>query len=369
MTRKPLLALEIGSTKVACLLGQPSASSASWLSGSSAPAYDLLGGALAAYETDDPGWPGDPAILAAAISRALDDPSLAHRPDRAVVALSHPALAHRRVSACIDLADQPIPVRSRDLQRLKAQAISQALGVDREALLCEPLGYDGNGFEGVGDPRGLPATRLSASFQLVTVPLAVRRAVFQALEMAGLELERMVYTVKALAEARLESETAQPAEMSPRILLVDVGGACTDLAVADRGTLLRTHTLAWGGKHLGSKPDGRAFSEAQLATLQAGLHEILRDLAQPERVIVTGRGALVDGLVEWIERTTALPSVLGRSPRAQSLGDLARQIAFSPLIGVLAMSFQGSSAPEGARPARAVDRLLERTKRLLIDYF
>lgn len=400
MRQKSLLALEIGSTKVTCLLGQPTASSTAWFSGV-APAYDLAGAGLAAYETparpaggDEPGWPSDPAILASAISRALDDPSLAHRPDRAVVALSHPTLAHRVVRARIDLADQPITIRSRDLQRLKAQAIGQALGVDREALLCEPLGYDGNGFAGVSDPRGLPTTSLGATFQLVTVPLAVRRAVLQALDMAGLELDRVVYTVQALAAALLVSDPTRPEERSSaRMLLVDIGGACTDLALVDRGTLVRTHTIAWGGQHLvaavasahrltaahalaatleglaSSKPDVRALVEAQLAALQAGLHDILNGVALPERAVVTGRGALIDGLVEWIERTTALPSLLGRSPRTQPLGDLARQVAFSPLVGLLAVAFGPSSSPQVARPSRAMDRLLDRTKRLLIDYF
>jgi hypothetical protein len=41
--------------------------------------------------------------------------------DRAVVAFSHPALSHNRVSAQIHLADEPMTVRSREIDRLHRQ--------------------------------------------------------------------------------------------------------------------------------------------------------------------------------------------------------------------------------------------------------
>ena len=383
MKRKPFLAMELGSTKVTCLLAQPAAAG-----------HQMLGCGLAPYDHTGSGWPNDPAILAAAVTRALDDPSLTYRPDRAVVALSHPALAHRQVTAQIDLSDEPITIRARDLQRLRAQALGQALGIDREVLLCEPLGYAGNGFDGVSDPRGLVATRLSAAYQLVTIPLAVRRAVVQALEMASLEVEHITYTLKALAATCLESEAAGGSGMvSPRVLLVDLGGASTDLAVVDRGMLVRTQTLAWGGQHVveavasanrltvanalpvvleglsTTRPGVRQLIEEQLTVLQQALQAFLKDDARPERVVVTGRGALIDGLVEWIQQTTGLPSVMGRSPGTQPLGDLSRQVAFSPLMGLLSIAWQPSAGSQGPRSARTIDRLIHHTKHILVDYF
>jgi len=66
--------------------------------------------------------------------------------------------------------------------------IVEQLGVDREALVVERLGCDGNGFQGVKDPKGLAATRLVGTFHMITIPISVRRTIIQAVESAGLEV-------------------------------------------------------------------------------------------------------------------------------------------------------------------------------------
>ena len=382
MSQKPVLVIDVGSTKAACAVGQAHAAG-----------LEVLGWGLRPYPAVSPTWPCDAAMAARAVEQALDDTRVRPLPDRAVVVLTHPALSHARVTAQVDLADEPVAVRHRDLVRLKTQALSQALGIDRDALCLETLGYAGNGFEGAHDPRGLAATRLSGTFQLVGMPLAVRRMVAQVLDAAGLEVERFVYSPQAVAACCVD-EALRP----KRILLVDIGGCGTEVAVIEQSRLVRSGSMAWGGmtvaeqvaKHCrmtldaavaesleglsSPKASVKQVIERQVGVLQQQLHKFLKDDPLPHAIIVTGRGALMDGLVESLGQMIELKAILGRSRRAQGTGDLATQVGLTPALGALELAcLQKGSDPfqtkRGQTPSRLVDRLLDRTKTLLTEYF
>ena len=385
MNPKPILVIDVGSTKACCVVGRAHAID-----------VELLGWGLRPYPAPSTTWPCDAAMVARSVEQALEDARVASLPDRAIIVLSHPQLHHARIAAQIDLADEPVAVRSRDLVRLKTQALSQALSIDRDALCLEALGYAGNGFEGANDPRGLIATRLSGTFQLVSMPLAVRRMVTQVLDALGLELERLIYSPQAIAACCVEE-----AWLSKRVLLVDIGGCGTEMAVIEQSRLIRTGSAAWGGvlvaeqvaktcrmtldcaiteslEGLASpKPSVKQVIERQVGVLQQQLHGFLKDDPLPHAVIVTGRGALMDGLVECLGQMIELKATLGRSRRAQRTGDLATQVGLTPAIGALELAcMQKGSDPFPTKrgqtpstPSRLVDRLLDRTKTLLTEYF
>src|SRR6185295_4663158 len=147
-----LVAFDIGATKVACAIGLPH---------EHGPGFELLGSSLTAYPVHPEAWLSDPLMVSRTIEQALEATAVRNDFDRAVVVMSHPALAGERVRVSVPLGDEPVPVRAHDLDRLQASALDRALGVDREPLAVERLGCDGNGFEGVRNPRGLAATRLS----------------------------------------------------------------------------------------------------------------------------------------------------------------------------------------------------------------
>lgn len=416
MKRQPFVVLDLGSTKVACVVVQPRERLAPVLAEvSGQDSFEVLGWGIAAYPTLRSAWPNDPTVLADGIERALANTKLGQWPDRAVVALSHPALAHARVKAHIDIADEPVTVQSRHLQRLKTHALAQALSIDRDALLFQPLEYAGNGFAGVPDPTGLTATRLNGVFQLVSIPIAVRRAVMQALEVVGVETEPLVYSLQAAAAACLSpeplqtlsqavqaglsvahSQSARNGGMLPsagRILLMDIGGSSTDLAIVDKGTLSDSQTLAWGGTSVAeavaeacrlpsaqalsvsleglpsTKPKVRQIVEQQFRILRDGLHHLLTGSSTPDRIVVTGRGALIDGTVEWVELMTERPTSLGRSPLAGRFGDLGTQLALSQALGLAEMSCAHPPLPSQRTASRLVDRVLHRTRQLLVEYF
>jgi len=414
MTTKPLVVLDIGSTKVACAVGRPRPHLLPICvdgPGRGRPteqaACELLGTGMASYPTLKATWPCDQALLARTIEQALEEARLDAWPDRAIVILTHPALSHRAVTAQLDLADEPVTIRGRDLERLHAQAVSQALELDREPLLLDALGYAGNGFDAAGDPRGLVATRVQGRFQLIGIPMAVKRAVLQALDVVGLELDRVVYSLQAVVAACLPvpglagQAGVEESWWSKRLLLVDLGGCCTDLALWDNGHLVRSTSIPWGGMTIveaiatdarmtmdhaltasleglsSPHPIVRKVFNEQLRLVESSLRHLLEETAHPERAIVTGRGALIGGLVEWVEQISQTKAVLGRSPLTKGLGDLGRQMALTPSLGLLQRICQTTAASSHGAPSRVgirgsgrlLDRLLARTRHILVEYF
>ncbi len=378
MTTQPLVALDIGSTKVACVVGLPNERSSG---------FELLGSSLIAYPLMSEAWLGDPLMVGRTIEQALEATAVSADFHRAIVAISHPALRSERLQVSAPLGDEPMTIRTRDLQRLQQAALAQALGVDREALLIERLGCDGNGFTAVRDPRGLSATRLVGRFHIVTMPLSARRALVQAVESAGLEVAKLTYTLPfAVAGAGIDPMKHQ------RVLAVDMSGLSMDIGLLVDGILESLAVVPWGGFHLTTtiakelsvtmdqamswslqgiacrKSEVRAIIERSWQTLQEAIRLLLSGQPRPDGVCLTGRAALTDGFAEWMEQATGISASIARSIRTQQFSDLSRQVGLTCAIGLLEQATQ-SPGEVSARSPHLLNRLLDQTRTILTEYF
>ncbi len=373
------MALDIGSTKVACAIGLPQERSRG---------FELLGSSLVPYPNEMEVWLGDPLLVTRTIEQALDAAGTAVGCARALVAFTHPRLAGERVRTSLRLGDEPVTVRAQDVKRLKRAALDATLGIDREPLVTEPLGYAGNGFDEMRDPCGLSATRLLGTYHVVTMPIAVRQALIQAVEAAGLEVIRLTHTLAAVCAA-----LADAGLLPPRALLVDVGGLSTDLGRFTHGVFEALEVAAFGGIPLAStiarelrltvdqaerlsreglacrRPEVRAVIERECARLRQAFDRLLQDQPRPDALFIAGRGGLCDGLAEWMEQVVEVPVSVCRSPRVnQQGGDLAHHVGLTAAVGLLAMATQASPAPSSGAP-RFFNRLLGRTRAILTEYF
>ena len=379
MATPPIIALDIGATKVACAIGRLNAL---------APGFELLGNSLVPYPIRIESWPCDPLLIGRTIEQAIEATAVTGSFAEAHVSLSDPSLRAQVVQAAIELSDEAVHVRQRDLDRLTACALNLALGVDRDALLVERLGCSGNGFTNVRNPIGFAATRLTGTFHIVSMPMTARRVIVQAVEAAGLEAARLTYSLAATAAA-LDGMGG-----SRRTLLIDIGGLASDAGYVAEGALSRSCTVPWGGTTLAldiaravqvtveqaavlsleglscRRTEARACLEARLGSLEQAIKDVLEGQPLPDQALLTGRGALIDGIVEWVERVSGVHASMGRSARTQSVAELSRQIGLNPAIGVLELATRPLDAPVvPARQTRLFGRLLDRTKTLLTEYF
>jgi len=378
MTVKPLVALDLGSTKVACAVGLPREDGGG---------FELLGTSVVPYPVAPGGWLSDPLLIGQTIEQALDATALTLDVHAALVAVNHPALQREQVRVSAALGDEPVTIRAQDLERLTHSAIDRVLAIDREPLLVERLGCAGNGFDGVRDPRGLSATRLAGTFHIVTMPVAARRALVQAVESAGLEVARLTYTLPAALASVTEDDVSQK-----RVVLIDASGLAIDIGCFVESVLQDLEVVPAGGVQLAStiaakcqvtldqamawslegtacrKPEARAAIEGQWRSCGEALARMLKDQPRPEAILVTGRAALADGFAEWIECRAGVPTSICRSPRTSTLRELARQISLTVPIGLLELASRSWTAP-AARSGPLFNRLIERTRTILTEYF
>ena len=376
--QQPLVALDVGSTKVACAIGLPH---------DGVPGFELLGSSVVAYPAASEAWLGDPLMVSRTIEQALEATAVSVDFHRALVAIDPPALTSEQAQAAVTLGDEPMTVRSKDLDRLQRTVLDHTLGIDREPLVVERLGCTGNGFEMVRDPRGRSATRLTGLFHIVAMPMACRRAVVQAVESVGLEVASLTYTLPAALASTADEPLARQ-----RVLMIDIGGLRTDIGLFVDGLLTASETIPWGGLKLAAriaselhvtidqaltwslegvacrKREVRSLVTQHWELIQQAIGNVLKEQPRPDAVLLGGRGSLIDGFAEWVERTTQIPTTLCRSPRTSQMSDLARQVALSPAIGLLELSTRDARGASPRSP-RVFNRLIDRTRTILTEYF
>jgi cell division protein FtsA len=115
----------------------------------------------------------------------------------------------------------------------------------REIIHVIPRGYVVDGQDGVRDPIGMSAVRLEVETLIVTASTTSLQNLSKCVQRAGVEIEELVLTPLATAEATLSDEDRELGTV-----LADIGGDTTDLAILVDGTMMQVATLPVGGKNV-----------------------------------------------------------------------------------------------------------------------
>ncbi|WP_114313299.1 cell division protein FtsA [Thermus caldifontis] len=172
-------------------------------------------------------------------------------------------------------------ISTADVERAIEQAKAYPFDSELELLHALPLEFKVDGQEGIRDPVGMAGVRLEVDVHLVAAgrgPLAnLRRAV----EDAGLEIEALVAQPLASGLGVLG-----PEEEHMTVLLLDVGGGTTEVAVFREGRLAHSSVLPLGGDHVTQDIAQLLkipFEEAERVKRKYGA--ALPELADPELVL------------------------------------------------------------------------------------
>ncbi|RTI34425.1 cell division protein FtsA [Thermus scotoductus] len=172
-------------------------------------------------------------------------------------------------------------ISAADVERAIEQAKAYPFDTDLELLHALPLEFKVDGQEGIRDPVGMAGVRLEVDVHLVAAgrgPLAnLRRAVGE----AGLEIEALVAQPLASGLGVLS-----PEEEHMTVLLLDVGGGTTEVAVFREGRLAHSSVLPLGGDHVTQDIAQLLkipFEEAERVKRKYGA--ALPELADPELVL------------------------------------------------------------------------------------
>jgi cell division protein FtsA len=119
------------------------------------------------------------------------------------------------------------------------------LAADRHIIHALPRHYTIDGHDGVTDPLGMSGGRLEVETHIVTGGSTFIANVLKCVERAGLEPAGLVFEPLASSAATLLAEEKQIG-----VILLDIGGGTTDIAVYAGGGAIHTGTLPIGGNIL-----------------------------------------------------------------------------------------------------------------------
>ncbi len=137
------------------------------------------------------------------------------------------------------------PITEEDIDRAMEGAKSLSLPSNREVLHAIARFFIVDGQEHVSDPVGMFGQRLDMDTHIVTGSVTAIQNLTQCVEGAGVQVEALVFSPLAAAEALLEDE-----EKLQGVVLADIGGGTTDVAVFVEGSVFHTSILPVGGFHL-----------------------------------------------------------------------------------------------------------------------
>jgi cell division protein FtsA len=96
--------------------------------------------------------------------------------------------------------------------------------------------------QGIKDPIGMAGIRLEANFHVITGQVAAAKNIYKCVERAGLKVEQLTLEPLASSEAVLSDE-----EKEAGVVLVDIGGGTTDIAIFQDGIIRHTAVIPFGG--------------------------------------------------------------------------------------------------------------------------
>lgn len=132
-----------------------------------------------------------------------------------------------------------------DVQRVIDAAKAVAIPMDRETIHIIPQEFCINDQDGIRDPVGMSGVRLEAKVHIVTGAVTSAQNIVKCANKAGLNVAEICLEPIASAEAVLCQD-----EKELGVVLVDIGGGTSDIAIFKDGAIVHTGVLAVGGHHI-----------------------------------------------------------------------------------------------------------------------
>lgn len=186
-------------------------------------------------------------------------------------------------------------VNQDDVDRVLDAARAVALPADRDILHVLPQDFVLDGQDGIRTPLGMSGVRLEARVHIITTATPSAQNVIKCCERTGLHVIDLVLEALAAAEAVLT-----PEEKELGVALVDIGAGTTDVLVFHQGALKHTAVLSLGGNHVTSD-------------IAAGLRTPFRDAE-----LLKQRSGCALARTVGRDQSVEVPSVGGRTPRLLS---------------------------------------------------
>ncbi|MEA9354720.1 cell division protein FtsA [Bacteriovorax sp. PP10] len=131
-----------------------------------------------------------------------------------------------------------------DVDRVLEAAKAVVIPSDRDILHVIPQEFRVDNTTGIKNPIGMCGVRLEAHVHIVTGSIPLIQNLVKCVEQTGIDAEHVTLQPLASSEAVLSYE-----EKELGVVLVDIGGGTTDIAVWKEGSLVHSQIIPIGGNH------------------------------------------------------------------------------------------------------------------------
>jgi cell division protein FtsA len=282
-----VIGLDIGTTKICCIVGEVTNEGVDIVGIGTHPSKGLRKGVVVNIES-----------TVTSIRKAIEEAELMAGCEIASVFAGIAGGHIKGLNSHGIVAIKDKEVMQADVERVIDAAQAVSIPLDREVIHVIPQQFVVDDQDGVRDPVGMSGVRLEAKVHIVTGAVTSAQNIIKCCNRAGLNVNDILLQQLASSEAVLTSD-----EKDLGVVLLDIGGGTTDIAIFSQGSIVHTAVLTIGGNHLTND-------------VAVGL----RTPAHEAEKIKQKYGCCTAGLVHKDE-TIEVPSVGGRSPRV-----LSRQI-------------------------------------------
>ena len=133
-------------------------------------------------------------------------------------------------------------INDSDLENLCNQVYKLAMNPGEEIIHVLPQEYKLDGQSEIHHPIGMYGNRLEANFHVVVGQISSIKNIGRCIKSAGLSLDGITLEPLASADAVLSQE-----EKEAGVVLIDIGGGTTDLAIFKDGIIRHTAVIPFGG--------------------------------------------------------------------------------------------------------------------------
>jgi cell division protein FtsA len=279
-----VVGIDIGSSKVAVLIGQRDARGGIEVAGRGlAPNRGTRRGNIVNIEA---------AVEALKAASEEAEVMAGVEISRAYVGVAGADIRSVNARGMVTVARKDREITRSDIQRALEAAQGAAIPSDREILHAIPQEFVVDEQSGIADPLGMLGSRLEVQVHLVTGQVARSKTLLTCVNRAGIEVAEMVFEPLATAES-----TMTPDERDLGALLVDIGAGTTGYALFAEGEVQHSAVLPVGAGHFTND-----------------LAMVLRTpYAEAER-IKTREGCCLLSMVQE-EDGISVPAVAGGAPR------------------------------------------------------
>lgn len=169
-----------------------------------------------------------------------------------------------------------------------------------EIIHVLPQEYIIDSEQGIKNPIGMSGIRLEANFHIITGQIAAARNIYKCVQKSGLEVAALTLEPLASADAVLSNE-----EKEAGVVLVDIGGGTTDVAIFQDGIIRHTAVIPFGGNVITEDiKEGCTIIRNQAEVLKIKFGSALASENQENEIV-------------------AIPGLRGRAPKEISVKNLS----------------------------------------------